>query len=234
PPRARPPAGSGLGALIPRDLGADHVLDQAGQLGIEELGHPFLVPANALDQLSGLLVTDLVSERLDTRIQRDLDVLLAQLFLGVTQMGLGLMRNDGPCGADLALDRGHGLAGCLPDHAGYARNVGAGGHLAAELLDARGDGALVLTRLGQVLAQALLVALLLGQRYVRCQISLELGLLGVGFAQPLDQLCVTFIQRLSARHRGAPFSVIQLLRVESASCRSTAVRTDSRFRFALS
>jgi hypothetical protein len=38
-------------------------------------------------------------------------VLLAQLLLGVAQVGLGLLGHDCARGSNLALDRGHGLTG---------------------------------------------------------------------------------------------------------------------------
>jgi hypothetical protein len=51
----------------------------------------------------------------------------------------------------------------------------------------------VLPGLLQVLLEALLVGRLLGQRYVSREVDLQLGLLGVGLVEPLDQLGVTFV-----------------------------------------
>jgi hypothetical protein len=82
-------------------------------------------------------------------------VFLAQLLLRVTQMRFGLLGNRRACRAGLTFDRRHGLArhfahGARPRH---ARSAGA----AAELFDARGNAALVVASLFQVLLQALLV-----------------------------------------------------------------------------
>jgi hypothetical protein len=126
-------------------------------------------------------------------------VLLAELLLGVTQMRLCLVRHQRACGSDLSLDGGDRLAGDLADgvgNAGHARHVRHGGDLGPELLDARGHPALVIARLREVLAEALLVRHLLCERDVRGQIGLELRLLGVRLVQPLDQLGIASVQSL--------------------------------------
>jgi hypothetical protein len=112
-------------------------------------------------------------------------VLLAQLLLRVAQMRLGLVGDDRARGSDLALDGGDRLAGDFPKRARDARDVGRA-RRSAELLDPRGDLPLVVARLGQVLAQALLVGHFVGQRDMRGEVDLELGLFGVGFIEPLD------------------------------------------------
>lgn len=80
---------------------------------------------------------------------------LAQLLLRVAQMRFCLLVDRRACSTGLAFDRRHGLArdfthGARPRH---ARPAGA----AAQLLDARGNAALVVASLFQVLLQALLV-----------------------------------------------------------------------------
>ena len=106
-------------------------------------------------------------------------------------MRLGLLGDERAHGADLALDRRHRLAGGLADRGGNARDVGAGRGHAAELLDPARDRPLVLLGLLEVRLQALLVGRLLGQLDVRRQVELQLGFLGMGLVEPLDELCVT-------------------------------------------
>jgi hypothetical protein len=103
---------------------------------------------------------------------------------------LGLLRDGGTSRAELALDRGDRLSGDLADRAPDAAGVGR----PAELLDPRRDLALVVARLLEVLLEPLLVRLLLGQRDVRGEVRLELGLLRVRLVEPLDELCVTFVR----------------------------------------
>jgi hypothetical protein len=97
-------------------------------------------------------------------------VLLAELLLRVAQMGLRLLGNDSTGRADLSLGRGQGLAGQLGDGSGHARNPPVG-RSSTELLDPRGDPALVLTGLLQVLLKPLLVRRLLGQGNVRRKVG---------------------------------------------------------------
>ena len=99
-------------------------------------------------------------------------MLLAELFLGVAQVRLGLVRHDRAGGADLALDGGHGLTGGFADCAGNARDLGSGARAPTDLLDPGGHTTLVILGLSQVPAQTFLVGLLLGKRDVRCQIGL--------------------------------------------------------------
>jgi hypothetical protein len=131
-------------------------------------------------------------------------MLLAELFLCVAQVGLRLGRHERPGGPNLSLDGGDGLAGHLADGVRDAWDVGHRRHLGAELLDPRSDSALVITRLGEVLAQALLVGHLLGERDVRGEVGLELGFFGVRLVEPLGQLCIARVQTL-LRQGLAPF-----------------------------
>jgi hypothetical protein len=131
-------------------------------------------------------------------------VLLAELLLRVPQMGLRLRRDERASRADLSLDRGHGLAGHLADRVRNTRDVRDRRHLRTELLDPRRHATLVVARLGEVLTQPLLVRHLLGERDVRGEVGLELGLLGVRFVEPLGQLGVARVQTL-LRQGLAPF-----------------------------
>ena len=128
---------------------------------------------------------DLGGENLDAGVDRDLGVLLAELVLRIAQMGLGLVADERASDAHLPLDRGDGLAGDLADGPGEVEQALAG--RAAELLDLRGDAALVVAGLLQVRLETLLVGRLLGERDVRGQVRLEFGFLGVGFAQPTSR-----------------------------------------------
>ena len=133
-------------------------------------------------------------------------------------MRLRLLSGQRPRRADLALDRSDGLARRFPDRGRDAGDVRARVGAPAERLDARRDATLVVLRLGQMLAQPLLVGLLLGQRDMGGQVRLELGLLGVGLAQPLRDFAVTFIH---LSHWLAPFSVFVqpgALLVRSSRC----------------
>src|SRR5205085_906563 len=117
---------------------------------VEELGHPLLVATDALRQLRGLAIANLVRERLDSRVQGDLDVLLAKLLLSVTQVRLRLAGDGRTSRANLALHRSDSLACDLADGSRDSRDVEAAGCTATELLDPGGDRALVLTRLREV------------------------------------------------------------------------------------
>src|SRR5438105_2474745 len=59
----------------------------------------------------------------------------------------------------------------------------------------------MVSRLLQVLLQSLPVGLLLGERDVGGQIRLELSLFGIGLVEPLDELCIAFVQ---ISHLAAP------------------------------
>jgi hypothetical protein len=62
-------------------------------------------------------------------------MLLAELLLRVTQVRLGLRRNERASRADLPLDRGDGLASDLADRVRNARDVRDRRDLRTELLD---------------------------------------------------------------------------------------------------
>ncbi len=89
----------------------NHILDQARELGVKELRHPLLVATDALGQLRRLTIANPGCEGLDALVDRDLHVLLTQLFLCVTQMRLALLGDHSPGNAYLALDRRDGLTG---------------------------------------------------------------------------------------------------------------------------
>src|SRR6187200_1149669 len=108
-------------------------------------------------------------------------MLLAQLFLCIAEVRLGLAGDERTCNPDLALDPGYGLPCHLPHHVRNTWNVGPSRGLAAELLDAARDGTLVIACLLQVLPEALLVGLLLGQGNMRRQVGLQLRLLCMRF-----------------------------------------------------
>ena len=113
-------------------------------------------------------------------------MLLAELLLRVAQVRLGLVADRGASRSNLTLHGGHGLSGDLADRSRNTWDVRPGAP--TERLDPRGDLALVVTGLLEVLLQALLVRLLLCQRDVRGEIRLQLRLLGVSLTQPLHQL----------------------------------------------
>src|SRR6478672_6879994 len=110
-------------------------------------------------------------------------------------MRLGLARDHCPGNSHLALDSGYGLAGGLADDArhGSLRGYRHGRRLAAQLLDAPRDRALVVASFRQMLLEALLVRRLLGQLDVRSEIGLQLGFLRMCLVQPLNELGVTFV-----------------------------------------
>ena len=121
-------------------------------------------------------------------------MLFTQFLLGIAHVRLSLARDGSAGRTDLTLYGGHRLTGGLAHHTGYARNLRAGARTAAELLDPLRHPPLVILGLGQVLAQALLVGLLLGQSDVGREVGLKLGFLGMGFVEPLDQLGITRVQ----------------------------------------
>jgi hypothetical protein len=127
-------------------------------------------------------------------------VLFAQFLLRVSQVRLGLTGHHGARGADLTLHGRDGLAGGLAHCTGHAGDLDPAGGASTELLDSLRHAALVVTCLGQVLAQPLLVGLLLGQRDMSRQIGFELSFLGVRLVQPLDQLGVTLVRAVSVGH----------------------------------
>src|SRR3954447_5023225 len=189
-----------LRTLIARDLLLDQLLDEPRELRVEELRHALLVAADTPCELGRLGIADLLRQRLEPRVQSDLDVLLAELLLRIAEMRLRLTRDQCPCRPDLALDSGDRLAGRLPDDVrhGGLRGYGHGCRLAAQLLDPPRDRALVVAGLSQVPLEALLVRSLLGQLDVRGEIGLELGLLRMRLVQPLNELRLTFVH-------GSPF-----------------------------
>jgi hypothetical protein len=107
---------------------------------------------------------------------------------------LGLLGERGTRHADLTLDGRDSLAGELAERARDARRAYALGRLAAKLLDALGDAALVVARLLQVLLQALLVRRLLRQADVSREICLQLRFLGMSLVEELDELGVTSVE----------------------------------------
>jgi hypothetical protein len=80
-PRARTPRAAKRAALLTRYVRLDDVPDQTSQLGVEELGHALLVSADTPDKLGRVAITDLLREGLESGVERDLDMLFAQLFL---------------------------------------------------------------------------------------------------------------------------------------------------------
>src|SRR5581483_2592208 len=167
-------------SLISGYLSSDQRLYEPRQLCVEELRHALLIAANRLRQLCGVSVPDLGCERLDPVVDRDLDVLLAELLLRVAYVGLGLIGHRGTSRADLTL---HGCNCFARDLARRARHAG-NGHgacFATKLLDSRGYAALVVAGLAQMLLKTFLIGRFVGKRDVRGQIGLELRLLGVSF-----------------------------------------------------
>jgi hypothetical protein len=98
-------------------------------------------------------------------------VLFAEFLLRIAHVGLGLVGHGGPGCADLTLHGGHRLTGDFAHRTGNAGDLRTGGCRAAELLDPSRHLSLVVFGLGQVLAQALLVRLLVGQRDVGREVS---------------------------------------------------------------
>src|SRR3954454_12705794 len=203
---ARPaPRATPLCALLAGNLLLDQFLDEPRYLGVQELGHALLVTPDGSRELGRLGIADLLRERLDPRVDRDLDVFLAELLLRVPDMRLGLAGDQRPCSPHLSLDSGDGLSGHLADDVGDW-SLDRGGR-PAQLLDPSRHGALVVARLRQVLLQALLVLRLLGQLDVRGEIGLEFGLLRMRFIQPLNDLCVAFVHGPSSPSSGLGFAL---------------------------
>src|SRR5829696_2270216 len=194
-PARAPTWGPSFGALVAGDLLLDQLLDEPRELGVEEFRHTLLVAADAPSELGRLRVTDLLSQSLEPRVEGDLDVLLAELLLGVAEVRLWLARDERSRRTDLTLDPGDGLAGCLADRLRNRslRGDGHGRRLAAQLSDPPSDRALVFAGLRPMLLEALLVRHLLGELDVCREIGLELGLLHVRLVQPLDDLRIAFV-----------------------------------------
>jgi hypothetical protein len=99
---ARAPRAAKGTALLARNLLLDDVADKPLQLSVEELRHALLVAPVRPGQLGRVPVPYLLREALDSRVDRNLDVLLAKLLLSVPEVGLGLAGDESAGRPDLA------------------------------------------------------------------------------------------------------------------------------------
>src|ERR1700738_3637846 len=108
-------------------------------------------------------------------------------------MRLGLLSDKRAGRAELALPRRDRLAGRFAGRARDTRDARRT-RRASELLNPRGDLALVLAGLLQVLLQTLLVGRLPSERDMGGEVGLELGFLDVRLTKPLHEFRITLVQ----------------------------------------